>query len=107
MLEVQSGRVMARDRTFGVFERFEVVRVDRPVAASLQTPAEPAWAGQVCHPAAFEEGAQPNLLSGSLRSPPPRHRRARRRQLPCIDSHKGWTDESDPAKELGDTPSTT
>ena len=25
-----------------------------------------------------------------------RHRQARKGQLPCTNSHKGWTDESDP-----------
>jgi asparagine synthase (glutamine-hydrolysing) len=31
-----------------------------------------------------------------LRSPALRHRQARKGQLPCTNSHKGWTDESDP-----------
>ena len=44
-----------------------------------------------------------HLRSGSLRSPALRHRRARKGQLPCTNSHKGWTGESDPVNGTNPT----
>ena len=64
---------------------------DSPFNLVLASKRENQRLRDALKPAAMRRRARRCLRSRSLW-----HRWARKRQLPCSDSHKGWTDESDP-----------